>query len=69
MPAPLPVRTDRDPAELRRLALREYDGRESACVGWSRAWPNSFWPRSPAVASLGNGAAMVKGTTAAAVES
>ena len=30
MPAPLPIRTDRDPAELRRLARRERDG----CVAW-----------------------------------
>ena len=30
MPAPLPIRTDRDPAELRRLARRERDGRISA---------------------------------------
>ena len=30
MPAPLPVRTDRDAAELRRLARRERDGRVSA---------------------------------------
>ena len=27
MPAPLPIRTDRDAAELRRLARREHDGR------------------------------------------
>jgi transposase len=30
MPAPLPIRTDRDAAELRRLARREHDGRVSA---------------------------------------
>jgi transposase len=30
MPAPLPIRTDRDAAELRRLARREGDGRVSA---------------------------------------
>ncbi len=30
MPAPLPIRTDRDPAELRRLARREQDGRVGA---------------------------------------
>jgi transposase len=30
MPAPLPIRTDRSPAELRRLARRERDGRLSA---------------------------------------
>ncbi len=30
MPAPLPIRTDRDVAELRRLARRERDGRVSA---------------------------------------
>ena len=30
MPAPLPVRTDRDPADLRRLARRERDGRAGA---------------------------------------
>src|SRR3712207_424746 len=30
MPAPLPIRTDRDAAELRRLARRERDGRVSA---------------------------------------
>src|SRR3954452_8017451 len=30
MPAPLPIRTDHDPAELRRLARRERDGRVSA---------------------------------------
>ena len=30
MPAPLPIRTDRDAAELRRLARRERDGRASA---------------------------------------
>ena len=30
MPAPLPIRADRDPAELRRLARRERDGRVSA---------------------------------------
>jgi transposase len=30
MPAPLPIRTDRDPAELRRLARHERDGRVSA---------------------------------------
>src|SRR4051812_21300597 len=30
MPAPLPIRTDRDPAELRRLARRERDGCVSA---------------------------------------
>ena len=30
MPAPLSIRTDRDPAELRRLARRERDGRLSA---------------------------------------
>ena len=30
MPAPLPIRPDRDPAELRRLARRERDGRVSA---------------------------------------
>jgi transposase len=30
MPAPLPIRTDRDPAELRWLARRERDGRVSA---------------------------------------
>jgi transposase len=30
MPAPLPIRTDRDPAELRRLARREHDGRVGA---------------------------------------
>ena len=30
MPAPLPIRTDRDPAELRRLARREYNGRVGA---------------------------------------
>jgi transposase len=30
MPAPLPISTDRDAAELRRLARREHDGRVSA---------------------------------------
>ena len=30
MPAPLPINTDRDAAELRRLARRERDGRVSA---------------------------------------
>ena len=30
MPAPLPIRPDRDPAELRRRARRERDGRVSA---------------------------------------
>ena len=30
MPAPLPIRPDRDPAELRRLARRERDGRVGA---------------------------------------
>jgi transposase len=30
MPAPLPIRPDRNPAELRRLARRERDGRVSA---------------------------------------
>ena len=30
MPAPLPIRTDHDPADLRRLARRERDGRVSA---------------------------------------
>jgi transposase len=30
MPAPLPIRADRDPTELRRLARRERDGRVSA---------------------------------------
>ncbi len=30
MPAPLPIRTDHDAAELRRLARRERDGRVSA---------------------------------------
>ena len=30
MPAPLPIRPDRDPAELRRLARRERDGRVCA---------------------------------------
>ena len=30
MPAPLPIRTDRDAVELRRLARRERDGRVSA---------------------------------------
>src|SRR3954453_18698756 len=30
MPAPLPIRTDRDTAELRRLARRERDGRVGA---------------------------------------
>ncbi len=30
MPAPLPIRTDRSPAELRRLARLERDGRVSA---------------------------------------
>jgi hypothetical protein len=30
VPAPLPIRTDRDLAELRRLARRERDGRVSA---------------------------------------
>ena len=30
MPAPLPIRTDRDATELRRLARRERDGRLSA---------------------------------------
>ena len=30
MPAPLPIRAERDPAELRRLARRERDGRVSA---------------------------------------
>ena len=30
MPAPLPIRTDRDVAELRRLARREHDGRVGA---------------------------------------
>jgi transposase len=30
MPAPLPIRSDRDAAELRRLARRERDGRVSA---------------------------------------
>ena len=30
MPAPLPIRTDRDAAELRRLARRERDGRAGA---------------------------------------
>jgi transposase len=30
MPAPLPIRADRDAAELRRLARRERDGRVSA---------------------------------------
>jgi transposase len=30
MPVPLPVRTDRDPTELRRLARRERDGRVGA---------------------------------------
>jgi transposase len=30
VPAPLPIRADRDPAELRRLARRERDGRVSA---------------------------------------
>jgi transposase len=30
MPAPLPIRTDRDPAELRRLARREHNGRVGA---------------------------------------
>ena len=30
MPAPLPIRTDHDAVELRRLARRERDGRVSA---------------------------------------
>ena len=30
MPAPLPIRSDRSPAELRRLARHERDGRVSA---------------------------------------
>jgi hypothetical protein len=30
MPAALPIRDDRSPAELRRLARREHDGRVSA---------------------------------------
>ena len=30
MPAPLPIRTDRDATELRRLARRERDGRVGA---------------------------------------
>jgi hypothetical protein len=30
MPAPLPIRPDRNPGELRRLARRERDGRVSA---------------------------------------
>jgi len=30
VPAPLPIRTDRDAAELRGLARRERDGRVSA---------------------------------------
>lgn len=30
MPAPLPIRSDRSPSELRRLARREHDGRVSA---------------------------------------
>ena len=30
MPAPLPIRSDRSPAELRRLACHERDGRVSA---------------------------------------
>ena len=30
MPAPLPIRPDRDPADLRHLARRERDGRVSA---------------------------------------
>jgi hypothetical protein len=30
MPPPLPIRTDRSPAELRRLARLERDGRVSA---------------------------------------
>jgi hypothetical protein len=30
VPAPLPIRTDCDAAELRRLARREHDGRVSA---------------------------------------
>jgi hypothetical protein len=30
VPAPLPIRPDRDPAELRRLARRERDGCVSA---------------------------------------
>jgi hypothetical protein len=30
MPAPLPIRADRDAPELRRLARRERDGRVSA---------------------------------------
>ncbi len=30
MPAPLPIRADRSPGELRRLARRERDGRVSA---------------------------------------
>ena len=33
MPAPLPVRTDRDAAELRRLARRERDGRVAGMTG------------------------------------
>src|SRR5690349_10031019 len=32
MPAPLPIRPDRDPTELRRLARRERHGRVSACL-------------------------------------
>jgi hypothetical protein len=46
MPAPLPIRTDRDAAELRRLARREHDGRvpSRATTSTTRAAGNPRWP-------------------------
>jgi hypothetical protein len=41
VPAPLSIRTDRDPAELRRLARRERDGRVSARPACWRSPPRS----------------------------
>ena len=38
MPAALPIRIDRSPAELRRLARHEHDGRVSACWRWRTRW-------------------------------
>ena len=52
MPAPLPIRADRDATELRRLARRERDGRVSARL---RALANALdgLPREKAAARAG----------------
>ena len=48
MPAALPIRTDRSPAELRRLARHEHDGRGSPRLMAAPACWRMRWRASPA---------------------